>query len=98
VQDIINDDVPFEAPGYLEFAYGACGHLTDIAYDSDFRLQWLGVTVQEARVTTWCPEWDIHTLGVPDAQNRFGGIAGPVRAIARVTQMPPPPPDSYDVS
>jgi hypothetical protein len=98
VQDIINDDVPFEAPGYLEFAYGACGHLTDIAYDSDFRFQWLGVTVQEARVTTWCPEWDIHTLGVPDAQNRFGGIAGPVRAIAHVTQMPPPPPDSYDVS
>jgi hypothetical protein len=98
VQDIINDDVPFKVPGDLEFANGICGYLTDIAYDYDLQFQWLGVTVQEARVNTWCPEWDIHTLGVPDALNRFGGIAGSVRVIARVTHMPQPPPGAYDVS
>lgn len=94
VQDIVNNEVPFETPGHFEFANGICGYLTDTAYDYDFRFQWLGVTMQEARVNTWCPEWDIRTLGIPDAMNRFGGIAGAVRAIARLTHMPPPPPDA----
>jgi hypothetical protein len=78
----------------LEFAYGMCGYLTDVAYDYDFRFQWRGVTVQEARVNTWCPDWDIHTLGVPLAQNRFGGAARVLAAIARMTRMPPPPPNT----
>jgi hypothetical protein len=46
-------------------------------------------------MNSWRPMWDIHTLGVPDAWNRFGGVGGALTEIARVTHMPPPLPGAY---
>ncbi len=95
MESILNNDVPFEAPGYTLFTNCLCNNLTTIANEYDLCFQWLGATTQEARVNTWCPEWDNHMLGVPDAMNRFGGVAGAITEMARITHMPPPPPGSY---
>jgi hypothetical protein len=92
VQDILNNDVPFKELGFTETHSGLCNSLTGIANDYTFTFQRWGITLQVARVNSWCPIWDIHTLGIPDAWNRVGGVEGALTEIARVTHMPPPPP------
>lgn len=88
VQDIVNGVTRYD-PLYMTTHNGLCNSLPgDVMYYYEFRFQWRGVTTQDATTNSWCPEWDIRTLGVPSPLARFDMSRACLGRIAWWTKMP----------
>jgi hypothetical protein len=91
VQDIVNGVTRYD-PLYLATHNGLCNNLPgDVMYDYELRFQWRGMTTQVATTNSWCPEWDIRTLGIPDPLVRFDMSRAALGRIAWWTKMPVAP-------
>lgn len=90
IQHMVNGTPRGETELQLSFENGLCDNLPGNAiYLYDFRFEWRGFTTQEAVVNSWCPDWHITTLDVPNLFSHLDASALP--KIASTVDLPTNP-------